>query len=114
MIPSSAVSQRRSISRVKCFASWVNECQQGFVVGVSSGGRPIEAPRDHCIVVDHGELVMQLVAASEAGCRRLVLVVLLKDLLRCLGLSWVDKEPSQESIGSRVETPRATKGYWIC
>ena len=40
--------------------------QQGFVVGVSSGGRPIEAPRDHCIVVDHGELVMQLVAASEA------------------------------------------------
>ena len=31
--------------------------QQGFVVGVSSGGRPIEAPRDHCFVVDHGELV---------------------------------------------------------
>ena len=34
--------------------------QQGFVVGVSSGGRPVEAPRDHCFVVDHGELVMQL------------------------------------------------------
>ena len=32
--------------------------QQGFVVGVSSGGRPIEAPRDHCFVVDHGELVV--------------------------------------------------------
>ena len=34
--------------------------QQGFVVGVSSGGRPIEGSRDHRFVVDHGELVMQL------------------------------------------------------
>ena len=34
--------------------------QQGFVVGVSSGGRPIEAPRDNCFVVDHGELVMDI------------------------------------------------------
>ena len=34
--------------------------QQGFVVGVSSGGRPIEAPRDHCFVVDHGELVVDI------------------------------------------------------
>ena len=40
--------------------------QQGFVVGVSSGGRPIEAPRDHCSVVDHRELVVQLVATGEA------------------------------------------------
>ena len=41
--------------------------QQGFVVGVSSGGRPIEAPRDHCFVVDHGELVVQLVFARKGG-----------------------------------------------
>ena len=34
--------------------------QQGFVVGVSSGGAPIEAPRDHGFVVDHGELVMDI------------------------------------------------------
>ena len=34
--------------------------QQRFIVGVSSGGRSIEAPRDHCFVVDHGELVMQV------------------------------------------------------
>ena len=40
--------------------------QQGFVVGVSSGGAPIEAPSDHCFVVDHGELVVQFVAAGEA------------------------------------------------
>ena len=40
--------------------------QQGFVVGVSSGGRPIEAPRDHCFVVDHGKFVVQLVATGES------------------------------------------------
>ena len=42
--------------------------QQGFVVGVSSGGRPIEAPRDHCFVVDHGKFVVELVAAGKAWC----------------------------------------------
>ena len=41
--------------------------QQGFVVGVSSGGRPIEAPRDNCFDVDHGELVVQLVSTRKAG-----------------------------------------------
>ena len=41
--------------------------QQGFVVGVCSRGRPIEAPRDHGFVVDHSELVVELVAAGEAG-----------------------------------------------
>ena len=41
------------------------DCQQGFVVGVGSRGAPIEAPSDHGFVVDHGELVMQLVSASE-------------------------------------------------
>ena len=39
--------------------------QQGFVVGVSSRGRPIEGSSDHFAVVDHGELVVQLVAAGE-------------------------------------------------
>ena len=34
----------------------------GLIVGVSSGVRPIEAPSDHAFVVDHGELVVQLVA----------------------------------------------------
>ena len=38
--------------------------QQGFVVGVSSGGRPIEAPRDHCFVVDHGKFVVEFVQKS--------------------------------------------------
>ena len=41
--------------------------QQGFVVGVSSRGRPVEGSCDHGFVVDHGELVMQLVAAGEVG-----------------------------------------------
>ena len=34
--------------------------EQCFIVGVSSGGRPVEAPRDHCFVVDHGELVIDI------------------------------------------------------
>ena len=42
--------------------------QQGFVVGVSSRGRPVEAPSDHRFVVDYGELVVELVAAGEAWC----------------------------------------------
>ena len=41
--------------------------QQGFVVGVSGGGRPIEAPRDHGLVIDHSELVVELVATGKAG-----------------------------------------------
>ena len=40
--------------------------QQGFVVGVSRRGRPIEGSCDHNFVVDHGELVVELVAAGEA------------------------------------------------
>ena len=40
--------------------------QQGFIVGVSSRGRPIEGSSNHFFVVDHSELVMQLVAAGEA------------------------------------------------
>ena len=34
--------------------------QQGFIVGVSSGGRPIERSCDHGFVVDHGELVIDI------------------------------------------------------
>ena len=41
--------------------------QQGFVVGVSSGGRPIEAPRDHCFVVDHGKFVVEFVSTGKVG-----------------------------------------------
>ena len=41
--------------------------QQGFIVGVSGRGGPIEAPSDHRFVVDHGELVVEPVAAGEAG-----------------------------------------------
>ena len=40
--------------------------QQRFVVGVSSGGRPIETASDHCFVVDHRELVVEFVATGEA------------------------------------------------
>ena len=43
------------------------DCQQGFVVGVSRRGRPIEGSSDHFFVVDHSELVMELVAKGEAG-----------------------------------------------
>ena len=43
------------------------DCQQGFIVGVSGRGRPIEGTSDHSFVVDHSELVVQLVAADEAG-----------------------------------------------
>ena len=41
--------------------------QQGFVVGVSSRGRPIEGTSDHRFVIDHRELVVQLVATGKAG-----------------------------------------------
>ena len=41
--------------------------QQGLVVGVSGRGRPVEAPSDDGFVVDHGELVVELVAARETG-----------------------------------------------
>ena len=40
--------------------------QQGFVIGVSSRGRPVEGSCDHGFVIDHGELVVELVAAREA------------------------------------------------
>ena len=40
--------------------------QQGLIVGVGGRGAPIERTSDHRFVVDHGELVMQLVAAGEA------------------------------------------------
>ena len=40
--------------------------QQGFIVGVSSQGRPVEGSCDHCFVVDHRELVVQLVATGKA------------------------------------------------
>ena len=43
------------------------EHQPGFIVGVSSRVRPIEAPSEHGFVVDHGELVVQLVASGDAG-----------------------------------------------
>ena len=32
--------------------------EQGFVVGVSSRGRPVETASDYCFVVDYGELVV--------------------------------------------------------
>ena len=34
--------------------------KQGFVVGVSGRGAPIEAACDHCAVIDHGELVVDI------------------------------------------------------
>jgi len=60
---------------------WVNH-QQGFVVGVSSRGRPVEESCEHGLVINHRELVVQLVAARKTGgCRCLVLAVVWKDLL---------------------------------
>ena len=40
--------------------------QQGFVIGVRSRGRPVEGSCDHGFVVDHSELVVELVAAGES------------------------------------------------
>ena len=40
--------------------------KQGFIVGVSGTGRPVEGSRNHGFVVDHSELVMELVVAGEA------------------------------------------------
>ena len=40
--------------------------QQGFIIGVGGSGRPVEAARDDCFVVDHGELMVQLVAMGQA------------------------------------------------
>ena len=34
--------------------------QQGFIVGVGCGWAPVERSRDHCFVVDHGELVIDI------------------------------------------------------
>ena len=34
--------------------------EQGFVVCVSSRGRPVETASDYCFVVDYGELVVEL------------------------------------------------------
>ena len=53
VIPSSAESHRRSISRVKCLASW----GEWITSRVSSLV---------CAAVDHGELVMQLVTLCKA------------------------------------------------
>jgi len=41
--------------------------QQGFIIGVSGRGAPIEAACDDCFVVDHCELVVQLVSSGLAG-----------------------------------------------
>ena len=43
---------------------WVDH-QQGFVIGMSGRGRPIEWASDHGFVIDHVELVMQLVATNK-------------------------------------------------
>ena len=40
--------------------------QQGFVIGVSSRGRPVEGSCIHGFVIDHGELVVELVSTGEA------------------------------------------------
>ena len=40
--------------------------QQGFVVGVSTRGLPVEGSCDHGFVIDQGELVVELVATGEA------------------------------------------------
>ena len=41
--------------------------QQGFTVGVSSRGRPVEVSRDDNFVINHGELVTELVAMGKSG-----------------------------------------------
>ena len=38
--------------------------QQGFVVGVCCGRRPVETASDHYFVVDHSELVIDILEIS--------------------------------------------------
>ena len=65
---------------------------QGFVIGVRSRWRPVEGSRDHLAVVDHGELVMQFVAAGEAaGSDAMYLQCFEGSAQWCSGLSWVRK-----------------------
>ena len=40
--------------------------QQRFIVGVSSGGRPIETASDHGFVVDYSELVIDILEIAMA------------------------------------------------
>ena len=40
--------------------------QQRFVVRVGGSGRPVEGSCDHGLVIDHRELVVELVTAGEA------------------------------------------------
>ena len=71
-------------------------------------GAPIERTRDHRFVVDHGELVMQLVTAGEArAAHSLVVAVVSKDPLRDAQDSpdCISQNPSQKGTGSRIETP---------
>ena len=87
--------------------------QQGFVIGVSRRGRLIEGFSDHFLIVDHSELVMQLVAAGEPrGADPVFIAVVLRKSLRDAQVSSesISQNPSQKCIGSHVEAP---KGYWI-
>ena len=77
--------------------------QQGFIVGVGSGGRPVEAPCDHGLAIVYSELVVQLVAAGKArGVPIPSTCSGFEGIAQgCSGLSWVHKpEPKPE-------------GHWI-
>jgi len=76
--------------------------QQGFVVGVSGRGAPIEGSRDHRAVVDHGEFVMRLVATSEARGRLPLISMGLTELLR-------DAQDSHDSVSPNPMQGRGQK-----
>ena len=66
--------------------------QQGFVVGVSSRGRPIKRTCDHFSFIDHRELVMQLVAEVEVrGTDPCICSAFEGSAQGCSGFSWVPK-----------------------
>ena len=75
--------------------------QQGFVIGVSRRGRLIEGFSDHFLVVDHSELVMQLVAAGEPrGADPVFIAVVLRKSLRDAQVSHGSIRQSQSQEGT--------------
>ena len=89
---------------------------QGFVVGVSRRGRPIEGSSNHFFVVDHSELVVELVAPGEAwGADSLLLPWYGRNRSGMLRTSphLISKNPSQNGMNLAMRLPRAKKGYWI-
>ena len=88
--------------------------QQGFVVGVSSRGRPIKRTCDHFSFIDHRELVMQLVAGVEVrGTDPCICSAFEGSAQGCSGFSWVPK-PESDARESDAEESTQGEGQQRC